>query len=86
MDLKEREREADAGAEAEAEDARGSTGMHSNELQGLKKRQINISTSLRYCGTKSLSSPQTLSVVYETFQHFDLLQLELRYFSKNFLV
>jgi hypothetical protein len=63
--------------------------MHANNLQGLKAREnqhSHVFAMSRYCTTKSLNSPQTLGVLEEKFQHFDLPQRELRYFQNKFLV
>jgi hypothetical protein len=37
--------------------------MDVDELQFLKKSQINTSTSLRFCRTKSVNSPQIFGVL-----------------------
>jgi hypothetical protein len=60
--------------------------MHADELQRLKKSQINTPTSLRFCRMKSNSSPQILDVLSVKFHHFDLLQREFRHFQKKFLL
>jgi hypothetical protein len=60
--------------------------IRAEELQPLKESQINTPTWLRCCRTKSLSSPQTLGILEEKFQHCHLLQREFRPFRKKSLL
>jgi hypothetical protein len=59
------------------------------QIAGLDEnanRHSHVAVMLRCCTTKSFSSPQTLGAFDDKFQHFDVLQLELKHFSKEDLV
>jgi hypothetical protein len=68
-------------------DARGQiAGLDENAIQHSHVAEMLRCCDIAMLHNRSFRSPQTLGVFEGKFQHFDLLQLELKHFSKEDLV